>query len=880
MHGGITATYQYDAYGRVTFQSNPNDSVGTSTEYDALGRITKVTHPDSTWRSFTYVAATVTERNERANLTTRTYRGYGDPDAALLMSIAAPESAANVSITRDPNGLIRSVTQAGLTRNLDYDTRNYLISETHPETGTTTLERDAAGNITARIIGGIRTEFGYDGLNRPTGTNFPDSTPDITQTWSKTSQLKTVTSSEAARTLGYDNNDNLTSESLAIGATTLSATYGYDGNDQLATITYPISARAANYAPNALGRSTQVSGYATAVTYWPSGQMRQIDYANGTVSTYEQNSRLWPSAFSTRRGSFYSMSSTYGYDGAGNMTSIVDAVDSSMNRTLGYDGIDRLTSATGSWGSGTIGYDGAGNITSQSLGSFSLSYIYNGQNRLASVSGSRSASYGYDAAGNVTSAGGATYNYDAVPNMRCANCGGGNRSDYTYDGARNRVKVVKSGVTTYEFHAANGDLLVEYTPSQASRLVEYIYLDGKRIAQRVSDTNASTSITPTATTVTANASGGVVLGVNIGGTSPGGTVAFAKQGNVLGTAQVMSGAASVEVMGLPGGAQTISATYSGDASNSGNSLSYQLTVVIPPPGVPSSISVPANSATGSYTISWDTATGVQPAYELYEATNASFTGQAQVYSGSGTSIGLSGRGNGTYYYRVRACNGGGCSGYRTGSNATTVLLPPGTPSSISVPSSSDTGSYTISWGSASGVVGTYELYEAASASFSGQTLAYSGTGPSMGFSGRANGTYYYRARACNASGCSDYRSGANPVSVQLAIQILNPSIGVPPHNSVLTSINTLANLNGNPATIHSLSQTFCPSGTGQIQSGAQSIRWFNHNNYYWQCEWGSDIQCSVTYVIRNSNTGQLHTGASQITIAAQPVNLPPDQVCN
>jgi YD repeat-containing protein len=731
VRGGITTTYQYDAYGRVIFESSPNDSIGTSTEFDALGRVFKVTHPDSNYRSFTYGAGSVTERDERANLTTRSYRAYGDPGDALLMSIAAPEAAANVSIARDPNGLVRSVTQAGQTRNLEYDARNYLLSETHPETGTTTFERDNAGNMTARTIGGVRTEFAYDGLNRLTTTNFPDTTPDITQTWSKTSRLKTVTSADASRLLDYDNNDNLTSESLTVGATALAATYGYDANDQLATITYPVSGRVVNYAPNALGRPTQVSGYATAVTYWPSGQLRQIDYANGTVSTYEQNTRLWPSTFSTRRGSFYSISSSYGYDGAGNMTSIVDAVDGTMNRTLGYDNIHRLTSASGSWGSGTIGYDGAGNLASQSLGSFNLSYAYDAQNRLASVSGSRSASYGYDAYGDITSAGAATYNYDAVPNMRCANCSAGNRADYSYDGLRNRVKVVQSGVTSYEFHAANGDLLVEYTPAQANRLTEYIYLGGKRIAQRVSDTNASTSITPIATTVTASQAGGVTFGVNIGGTAPGGTVSFARQGTLLGTAYVLSGGASIEVMGLAGGPHTIAATYSGDATNSGNSLTYSLTVVIPPdttppgaPGTPTFSSVALTSATATWTAATDNRGVVGYDYRIG-------TGSWQSLS-SVLSVNLTGLSPGTgYTFEVRARDAAGLTGPASSNSFTTLvdLVKPTAPTGLSGSAPNQT-TVNLSWNASSDNVAVtgYRIYRGGSHVANSSTTSYSDGG--------------------------------------------------------------------------------------------------------------------------------------------------------
>ena len=192
----------------------------------------------------------------------------------------------------------------------------------------------------------------------------------------------------------------------------------------------------------------------------------------------------------------------------------------------------------------------------------------------------------------------------------------------------------------------------------------------------------------------------------------------------------------------------------------GNTLKVTL-----PPGAPSSISVPSGSTTGGFTISWGSASGTVTAYKLYEATNSSFTGQTLVHNGAATSKALSGRGNGTYYYRVRACNGSACSGYRTGGSPISVTLPPGIPSSITVPSSSNTGDYTVSWGASSGNVSAYQLYESTSSNFSGQTRVYSGTGRSKGVSGKSGGNYYYRVRACNGSACSGYRTAGNSTSV-------------------------------------------------------------------------------------------------------------------
>lgn len=207
---------------------------------------------------------------------------------------------------------------------------------------------------------------------------------------------------------------------------------------------------------------------------------------------------------------------------------------------------------------------------------------------------------------------------------------------------------------------------------------------------------------------------------------------------------------------------------------------YTITVTIPP-GTPPSISVPTGSQSGNYTVSWGASTGTVTAYQLYEANNSGFTGETLIHNATTNSIALTGRGNGTYYYRVRACNTSVCSGYAFGANSTSVTLPPGAPASITVPTGSTTGSYSISWGAASGTLTAYQLYEATSSSFSGESQIYSGTGTSKSVSGRGNGTYYYRVRACNGSACGNYAPGAHTTAVTLPPGVPS-SISVPGTN--------------------------------------------------------------------------------------------------
>ncbi|MTW02263.1 RHS repeat protein [Duganella ginsengisoli] len=486
--GGIVTTYAHDAFGNKTFQSNPGSAVGTRYTYDQFGRVKTVTNADGSVESTTYGAGSVSVTDERNQTTTHTYRAYGDPNDNHVMAITTPEPAANVSIVRNSADLITSVTQGGVTRTYTYNANQYLTGVTNPETGATVMGRDIAGNMTSRQVGTSgTTTFAYDGQNRLQSITYPDSTPSVTKTYSKTGKLKSVTTSAAARSYVYDANDNLVSETQTVDGVAMTVGYGYNTVDQLSSITYPRANHVVDYAPDVYGRPTKVSGYISSIAYWPSGQVKQLTYANGMVTSYQQNDRLWPSSFSTQKGGAYFINSSYTYDGNGNLTAVSDSADGAYNRTLGYDGIDRLVSAAGSWGAGAIAYDGAGNIKSQVLGGSSLYYSYDANNRLSSISGKRAGSFAYDALGNVIAAPGNTFVYDSAFNLKCANCASStNKVDYVYDGLNQRVSVTKAGVKSYEMYGSHGNQLVEYTPAQSNKLTEYIYLGGKRIAQRTS----------------------------------------------------------------------------------------------------------------------------------------------------------------------------------------------------------------------------------------------------------------------------------------------------------------------------------------------------------------------------------------------------------
>lgn len=490
--GGITTYYDVDVLGRTVFQSNPGSSTsGTRYTYDQLNRVVGIRYADSASQSISYGRASKTLRDERGNTTTYSYRAYGEPDKTFLMGISTPDSSSHVTFSRNDLDQITSATQGGWTRRYSYNSNGYLTSASHPETGTTSYGRDEAGNMTSRSTGGAGTvNFSYDGQNRLDRISYPGSTPSVSHSYDGAGRLLSTSTSNATRNYSYDGNGNVLEERLNANGLLWSVRYGYNSNDALTSITYPMSGTRVSYSVNSLGQPTSIQNYIQSVAYWASGQVRAISYFNGVTSEYGQNQRLWANSFSTMRSSYFNNAS-YEYDAAGNLTSISDSADTAYNRTLDYDSMNRLTRVTTPAGSGDIAYDGAGNITRQRIGSLQLDYRYDGSNRLSSLNGvpsTHSTSYGYDALGNIASGNGKTYQYDAAPNLTCVNCGGaGGSIQYTYDGDQKRTSMTKGAVKTHEFFGVHGQLLADYTPGasgQKGKLTEYIYLNGKRIAQK------------------------------------------------------------------------------------------------------------------------------------------------------------------------------------------------------------------------------------------------------------------------------------------------------------------------------------------------------------------------------------------------------------
>jgi len=207
------------------------------------------------------------------------------------------------------------------------------------------------------------------------------------------------------------------------------------------------------------------------------------------------------------------------------------------------------------------------------------------------------------------------------------------------------------------------------------------------------------------------------------------------------------------------------------AGCSGVSATGTVSVIYPPTGTPA-LSAPSQAPNGSYTVSWTTIAGATR-YELDESANGG--AWTEIQDAAATSKAFSGKVAGTHGYRVRACNDAGCGPISASVNVE-VIYPPAAAPAVSAPSTSSNGAYTVSWTVVAGAT-RYELDE--SANGGAWTEVQDAAATSKAFSGRAGGSYSYRARACNVAGCGPTSAS---VVVEVAPQVA-PALSAPASNT-------------------------------------------------------------------------------------------------
>ena len=255
-------------------------------------------------------------------------------------------------------------------------------------------------------------------------------------------------------TWGYDDNNNLSSQTQVLNGTTYTTSYTYDKDNRLTKTTE--GTVSAGYTYDALGRMTAMD----AQSGGKSVVKTTIGYNDPSSTTATGQVRTWKSGATTY---------TYAYDARGNITSVSDGQSTT---TYAYDSFDQLvrenSQAVGkTW---TYAYDDGGNILSKT------EYAYTTGSLGAAV---RTIPYGYDDAtwsdlltsidgqsltadeiGNLLSDGTWTYTWQHGRQL-AGMSKSGQTITYGYDSDGKRITKTVNG-TAYNYHYL-GDQLVELT---------------------------------------------------------------------------------------------------------------------------------------------------------------------------------------------------------------------------------------------------------------------------------------------------------------------------------------------------------------------------------------------------------------------------------
>lgn len=190
------------------------------------------------------------------------------------------------------------------------------------------------------------------------------------------------------------------------------------------------------------------------------------------------------------------------------------------------------------------------------------------------------------------------------------------------------------------------------------------------------------------------------------------------------------------------------------------------------PGVPRNVAATEPMRDGAHEVTWDPPSSGDPVdyYEVFSSKDQGSYDPADTVNAPETRYSVDSIENGTYRYKVTACNGGGCSAKSAASNAVSVIL---SPTLEIVNTNPDDAAYVLDWEMPSGAdpVDHYKVYERYNQSSWQPLPDVPGDRTILFMSEKAGGLYDYKVKACSGSSCSP---SSNIASVYVSDLVCRP----------------------------------------------------------------------------------------------------------
>ena len=212
--------------------------------------------------------------------------------------------------------------------------------------------------------------------------------------------------------------------------------------------------------------------------------------------------------------------------------------------------------------------------------------------------------------------------------------------------------------------------------------------------------------------------------------------------------------------------------YNG-SGNSGYSNTANATTSGTLPAAPSTLTATAASSS-QINLSWTDNSNNETGFKVERSPDGS-TGWTEIATPTANTTTYQNTGltaSTTYYYRVRAYNGSGNSGYSNTANATTQGIPPAAPTNL-IATAVSSSQINLSWTDNSNNETGFRIERSPDNSTWAEITTVSANITTYQNTGLAASTiYYYRVRAYNATGSSTYSNTANATSQASASSIV------------------------------------------------------------------------------------------------------------